>query len=259
MVNHFICNEDVMMFSKVLPILLVITILLPGCRRDKSEWALEIEGKKYSVNEVKAAYRAFFFLMAQQLQATPEQLKEILANPEKAPRPEIAEMIQRELSEEAFLEKYKHLLLLNLEAEKSGYMQKDDLKSKLEFLRSYFVANMYMVEKVKEIKSDIKNEDVESEYIKIKRTNPKAIQNVPITEVMKMIRQQMQMKQMQLGQGKMIEKIVSKYKVETNEKLDPKEYLTLASETEPKKEKKGDSDTTQPGQNKEENSSTDKP
>ncbi len=228
-------------FKNIL-IALLTTFAILNCNSDNSEWLYKIDGKKLTVNKLESAYEGYFFLMSMQLQATPEQLKELLKNPEKAPSAQvraIVDQLQVELRKESFAERYKQLLLLNYEARKTGFLSDPKLEQRLAFLKQYFVANMFTAEKLKLKNIDVSEQDAVNQCEAMRKRN-RQLRAAPIDQCIEFAKSRLKMELAQKKHGEFIKSITESYKISSNPDYGIKDYLKESSgaQTEEKKEEK---------------------
>lgn len=203
--------------------LMLVLLLSFACKnRDNSEWVYKVDGKKVTVNQMKNALDGYLALMAQQFQATPEQLKEYLKDPQKAGRPEMVQMLEglrNELALPNFAERYKQLTLLNLEAKKSGFLKREDVKAKIDFMKKYFIANMYLMDHLKASEVTIPDDQAVA-FCEQMRQQDARFRNLPITQCLDFAKQRLTLKALAEKQNKFIQDIIAAYRIETNSKVD---------------------------------------
>ena len=99
-------------------------------------WIWDIEGEKVTVDEMEDSYEGFLFWWALQFSTTPEQLKEKLENIDEMSNIREREVLSQ-LTKRSFIEglpsrgqspMLKKIILVNLEAKKSGFMDKEGIK-----------------------------------------------------------------------------------------------------------------------------------
>jgi hypothetical protein len=176
-----------------------------------------------SINTIDNAYNSFLFLMSQQMQISPEQLKEYIANPGKVNQPEIKSLL-RGLTKESYTEQYKQLVLMNMEAEKTGFSKREDIQRKLDFIEKFYIANLFMLEKTKSSKVDISDEEAMERWEEIRKQNPN-YRNVPLDQGLNATRQQLEMERQNLKKQELIKSIIESYKIETNPDFNLTEYF----------------------------------
>ncbi|MDH5716029.1 MAG: hypothetical protein OEZ22_00140 [Spirochaetia bacterium] len=216
-------------------IILIISISVFCQPKDSSDWIWQVEGKKYTVNDFEDAHEAFVFLMAQQLNRTPEQLKPFIEDPEKAGDPRLAKLLEA-LKKENFPELYKRILLLNHDAEKKGFLKQRKIEKRLEFLQKYFVTSLYLEEKVN--LEDIKVSDLDAaNFLEALRKNNPAYEKIPITpETLEEAKNAVRMRKLGDMREEYVSQIRESYKIEKNDKFDLIKYLDEKKSSESKGE-----------------------
>ena len=201
----------------------LISLISACAGSDNSAWIWDIDGNKYTVNNLNAAHEGAIFLMAMQMGADPEELKKALEEPEKAPNPQLKMMLMG-LSKERYAETYKQLILMNMEAQKNGFTEREDVKQKLDFVRQFYIANMYMMDKLNVESIEI----TEAEAIQawdVIRKQPQ-YKGVPITQGLAMTKQYLKKEKLDQLQRKVIDDIRDAYPIKNNGDFDLKKYIS---------------------------------
>lgn len=227
----------------------ILSFCLINCNSDNSPWIWKIAGQKYTVNNFEDAYDNFITLTAQQMQMKPEELKEYIKHPEKSGLPAENMQMLRGFSKDAFPEQYKRMILVNTEAEKVGFTKKKEIQSRLKFIQQFYIANLYMAEKVKTDETEVSDEEAYKAWKAFSASNPQAM-GVPLDQGMKIAKQRLAMKKAYEKQQEMYNDIVESYTIETNPDFKIKEYLKKEED----KKDKADSSDSKPDTNKEEKS-----
>jgi len=205
-------------------ILITITFLTLLCSgSDKSNWIWKIEGTKYTENKLDKAYESFLFIMSQQLQIPAEQLTEYVNNPGKITQPELKQLVLG-LSRESFIDRYKQMILINLTADKDGFIEREDVKSKLDFINKFYIANLYLLEKVDLKTVEVSDQEAMERWEQFRATNQE-YKKVPIDQGLKAMKQQITMEKAGELQGEIIQTIVESYKIESNQSNSISQYL----------------------------------
>lgn len=238
-------NKQVNLTFSLRKMTLVLLLAASACTLgDSSPWIWKIEGRKLTVTQLEEAYNGYFFLMAQQFQSTPEQLKQYLKDPSRAGEPRLVNMLRQlqvELQKENFAERYKQLVLLNYEAKKNKMTKSKQMRARLEFLQQYFVANIYMSTALNADDIKISDEQAVTEWEAIRKREPRA-KHIPIDQGIEIAKNQLKLKTFQLKQQSFMKNISESYKIETNPDFDLKGYLNADSKVETKKQEAPGSD-----------------
>jgi len=215
-----------------------LTFSLAGCKSDNSPWIWKIAGKKYTVNDLETAYENYIFLLAQQLSVTPEQLRSFIDDPSMLDDPRMREYVMN-LSLKNYAETYKQLILMNEEAEKQGFLKRDDVKSKMEFFQKFYVANLYMTETVQGDPADISQDEALQAWEIMKKRNPQYRQ-VPLDEGISAARQQLQMAKAMEKQQELVKSVVESYTIEPNPDFKLSDYVKQKKNSDTKPEGEGE-------------------
>jgi len=221
------------MIKKRLVYVLLAGLLL-NCSSDKSPWIWEIDGVKYTVNDFDDAYENYIYLMAQQLQIGPEQLKKMIEHPEQSGVPEENLEMLRKLSKENFPDQYKQLLLLNTEAAKKGFLKKKENKARIKFVEQFYTASIFMSDSAQTKDTEISEEEALKAWEMIRKTNPQA-QNIPLDKGIAATKQRLAMKKTFEKQQETVKEIIESYPVKTNPDFKLKDYIKKSQEQETSK------------------------
>ncbi len=204
---------------------LVSMLLFSGCTPgDSSPWIWQIEGKKITVTQLETAYDNFIDLMSMQLQVPVDQLKLMIANPEMG-QTQRERMILANLNKEAYAEQYRTMILLNMEAEKSGFLDEPVNASKLEFFEQYFTANLFMNNSITSDNINVSDEEAMAYWEEVRKSNPQ-YRNVPIDEGINAARQQITQEKLFKKRQDMTKSILESYKIEKNKEFDLDGYFS---------------------------------
>lgn len=178
-------------------LLLSSTTLLWQCSSDSSNWVFKIDGKKYTENDLNSAYNGLISLVEMQLggTVTKEQLLEYIEAPEKASDPMMQQQL-RGLQKENFLETYKQLILMQTEAEKSGFTDKKEVKSIMAMQNLQMLGNLYTFEKVDPASISISEADATSYLEELRKQRPE-VKRIPITQALELAKQQIMQQEIQ--------------------------------------------------------------
>lgn len=223
-------------------ITLILTLLtgfsLTCGGRDHSEWVWNINGDKYTQNDLNAAYEGYLFMMKEQLQQatrsamTDKEFLKYVENPEGIENPQLRAMFAQ-LDKKVFLEQYQTILLMKKEAEESDYTERKDVKNKLEFMHNYFLSNLYLMDKIKPQDIKVSDDEALELWDKIRKSD-RRYSAVPILEGQKMAKQRILMQKMMQKNAQINKTIRDKYTIETNDAA----YETLVKKKESSKEEK---------------------
>lgn len=200
----------------------IALILAFSCNgKDHSEWVWDIDGDKYTQNDLNAAYEGYLFMMKEQLQQatrsamTDKEFLKYVKDPESIENPQLRAMFAQ-LDKKVFLDQYQTILLMKKEAEKSGYLERKDVKNKLEFMHNYFLSNLYLMDKIKPQDISVSDDEALSLWDKIRKSD-RRYAAVPILEGQRIAKQRILMQKMMEKNSQVNKNIRDKYKIETNE------------------------------------------
>ncbi len=228
----------------------ILSMMILSCSgSDHSEWVWNIEGEKITQNDLNAAYKGYLFMMKEQMQQatrsalSDEEFMKYIENPELIENPQLRAMFLQ-LSKKAFVEQYQMILMLKMEAEKTKFLEKPDVKNKLEFMHNYFLSNLYLMDKINPESIKVSDDESLEMWDKIRQSD-RRYAAVPILEGQKMAQQRIMMRKMMEMNARINQQIRDKYKIETNDSA----LEALISEKSVKKQTE-----TKPEAPKEENS-----
>ena len=205
-------------------ITIVAVILFISCNFFKdSPWVWDIEGEKITVQDIEDAYEGYLFWWAVQFNTTPEQIKKRLDNLDNVSDPRESEILSQ-LKKEYFVEglpsrgqspMFKKLVLVNLEAEKSGFMDREDIRKKLDFMNRFFIYNLYLMDKIKPGEMEISDEEAITHFDKLRKSDPR-YRTITLLKGREMAKQQLLMQRLVTKQNKMFNDILEAYKIKQN-------------------------------------------
>lgn len=132
---------------------------------------------------------------------------------------------------------YKKMLLLNLEAKQSGFLEDKEIASKLRFMRDYFVYNLYLTKKLNINEISVSDKDA-LDYFKQARLSDPRLKQLPILKGKEMAKRQLVMQEALSKENKLVNKVLESYKIQQNPDFN---FSTLFSDTDTTKPKKEDS------------------
>jgi len=233
---------------KVVFLSTILSVSLFSCGgSDNSPWLWSIDGQKYSANQLDEAYEGFLFMMSQSMQIPTEQLKKFIANPELVPDPQSRQML-RGINKEAYTENYKRMILMNNEAQKSGFSDEKSTQAKIKFIGQYYIANLYMMEMMKAKKVDVSEARALERWEMMRKQNPQYAK-VPIEKGLEAASQMIQREELGKQQQELVKNILESYKIESNPDFTLVDYLHWdekkgKEKKEAKTEPKTDSEST---------------
>lgn len=179
--------------------LLLATIVLSSasCSPDNSPWVFQIDGKKYTEAQLNSAYEALLSLVELQLGGTisRDQLREYIAAPEKARDPMMQQQL-RGLQKNNFLETYKQLVLMEIEANKKGFSDKPDVQAILKMQHLQMLGNLYTFEKVNPNSIKISEADAAAYLEELRKQRPE-VKRIPINQALELAKQQIVQQEIQ--------------------------------------------------------------
>lgn len=199
-------------------------------RRDK--WVWKIEGNQVTAGEIDDGYHSFLRMMAQQFQSSVEKLKKYAQNPETAPA-EVKPYIKG-LTKEAFAKQYKELTLTFIEAEKQGYVGKDETKSQIKFINDFYTANLYMMEKIQPDTIQVTDQETLKKWKQLQKESP-SFRNVPRSQGLPIIKRQIRMEKLTIRNADLMQQILESSRIEVNPDFDLRKYTSPAQEKAPEK------------------------
>ena len=224
----------------------VLIALIFACnpKTDSSEWVLELNQKKFSKNEIKAAYQVYLTLIAQQIQmvaqrakVSPNQILDYAKDLDSA-SPEMQQAIKAmHLDKKSFIEQFRFFNLLSMEADKNNYLAKDKNRHALKFINTFYTANLYIGEKVKPDKIKVDSAEVDDYINKLRKQFPRRTSTMPMDQLMELAQQDLFRKKVEEEKAKYVDGIQGKYTWEKNSKVDTS-FIFEPDEDEKKEEKK---------------------
>lgn len=212
------------------------------CGDDSSPWIWKIEGKPTTVKQFEAAYEGYLTLMREQFQMmtgrnlSQEEFRDYVRNPEKINNPQLQQLF-RGLQKKNFADQYKIMLIINQEALKSGFLKREDIRARLDYMQKYFIANMFLLDKIKSSDIEVSESDAISYWEKIRASDAR-YKTIPYEQGLEMAKQDLQGKKYKEKQDELISQIREQYKVEPNENFSLAEYLRQEKPEEEKAELK---------------------
>jgi len=208
-------------------------------KSDKSAWIWKAGGKKYTINDLEAAYGAYLTQVSEQLRVSVEELKKLIKDPELAARktknPQYREIF-RKLQKKEFITQYKQMILVNLEANTSKYVRSKEFKKQLNFNKINFISTMY-IKHITKVKDPTRAECVT--FFEKLRNKDKRFMTVPIDpDGINIAKQQLKMRKLQEKQQSEMQRIALEQKIVSNKKFNMDEYLEKENKTEEKKKSK---------------------
>lgn len=202
--------------------------LSSGCTPgDSSPWIWNIEGNKITIKQFENAYENYLDLMAMQFQMSTDQLKQLIEDPEMVQEPRMKAVLQN-LNKEAYAEQYRTMVLLTMEAEKSGFIKTDENRSKLEFFNQYYTAMLFMNGSIDPESIVVTDDDAIAYWEEIRKKYPQYKQ-VPISEGVEVAKQQIVQERLYVERQEMTKSILESYKIEKNKEFNLQEYLSQKS------------------------------
>lgn len=215
-----------MRYTKNLTLVTILFVTMLACNRDSSQWIWKIDGDRVTVNELENAYDGFMNVIKVQMGGaiSDEKLKEFIENPDAVGDPRMAQQF-RSLQKQNFAETYKNLILMYKAAKKDGFTRREDIKQSLEILQMQFIAQLYIMDQIKEEDLKISDEQAVEYLTQIRKRYPRYRQ-IPMTQGIEMAKQQLSGEARMRQQQKLVSEIKDAYKIETNDKFNLSEYLT---------------------------------
>ncbi|MDH5720175.1 MAG: hypothetical protein OEZ13_06070 [Spirochaetia bacterium] len=228
--------------KNVILVLLLALFLVCNKPSDKTPWIWQVEGKKYTVSDFEDAHEAFIFLMAQQLNRTPEQLKPFIENPELSGDPRLAKLLEG-LKKENFPEIYKRILLINHDADKKGFLKDEKIKKRVQFLQQYFITSLYLDEKVGIEGVNVADSEAIN-FVEAARKNNPNLAAIPMDQLLEEAKSNIRFRKLGEKREEYVSQIRDSYKINTNENFNLKEYLNKKSDSGAEPEKKEKAENT---------------
>ena len=211
---------------------LIFSINLITCGLfDQSPWVWEIEGEKITLQDVEDAYEGYLFWWSVQFNTTPDELKKRIENIDEVAEQRELEILSQ-LKKEYFVRgdperrqapMFKKLLMMNLQANKTGFTDRDDISKKLDFMNKFFIYNLYMMESVKPNELEVSDAEATAHFDQLRRENPRYA-SIPLLKGQEMAKRQMLMQRLAVKQDKVFNQILEEYKIKQNPDVDVSEF-----------------------------------
>ena len=206
-----------------------LTLLAISCNSGNDPWVLKIESKKITKKQFDSAYEGYLTMGREQLQmmtgrkVNEQEFQAYVKNPAAVGNPQLAQVFAN-FQKRNFLEQYKVMLLLNEEAKKSGFLKDNKVKRRLEYLEKYFIANMYMMDKLSKDEDKIPDADAVAFWQEIKKRDAR-YQTVPLDQGMELARNEIINQKTKRRQEEVVNNLRDQYRVEANPEFDMEAYL----------------------------------
>ena len=221
------------MNRKKLQSLIVVSVMGLSCNWfNDSPWVWDIEGERVTLQDIEDAYEGYLFWWSVQFNTTPGELKERIKNIDQVEDPRELEVLSQ-LKKEYFVEgspdgrqspMFKKLLMINMEAEKSGFTDREDIEKKLEFMTRFFIYNLYMMDQVKPDEIEVSDEEAIEHFDLLRKENPK-YNTIPLLKGQELAKKQILMQKLVSRQDKIFNNIMEEYKIKQNKELDLSKIL----------------------------------
>jgi len=226
--------------------------LVLACNRDTSPWIWKIEGKKITVAKVEAAYNAYFLQASQQLaaqlQVSQDKIKQMVENIDQVENKQIAGALMQ-LRKENFAQQYKQFVLINKEAKKSGFLRNKEMKAKIEFMKAYLVANLYIAHKLKPESIVISDDEGEKECERLRKRD-KRLRPIPIDQCIGYATTNLKRKILEERQTELLRSITESYRIIPNPDFNYRTYVKEQRKQSSDKDKVTDSDAAEDDKDK---------
>ncbi len=214
------------LFSMRHGILLFFFVMLVACNWfQDNEWVFDIEGKKITKQELEDAYEGYLFWWSLQLQASPDQLRKRIKDIDSLPNGREKDLY-KQLTRQFFFHGdgrqaplYKKLILVNLEANNSGFLEKEDVQKRITFISQFFTYNLYMQDKVDINSIEIPEQDILVRLNILRRTNPQ-YSTLSLIKGKEVAKQQLLIERVGTKQEAIFNGIVESYKIKHNKDID---------------------------------------
>ncbi len=223
----------------------VLLGIMLGCHFfDNSPWVWEIEGDKVTLQDIEDAYEGYLFWWSVQFNTTPQQLKKRIKNLDQVEDPRELEVLSQ-LKKRYFVEgspdgrqapMFKKLLMINTQAEKSGFTDRDDIEKKLDFMNKFFIYNLYMMDQVKPDEIEVSESEATEHFDLLRKENPK-YRTIPLLKGQQLAKRQLLMKKLVGRQDRILSNIMEEYKIKQNKEVDVAKVLAAQEEAELAKDK----------------------
>ena len=211
--------------KQMIAVAMLALISFLNCDRDSSPWIWKVEGDKITVNQLDSAYEHFLYMMSQKIRMNVDELKTYIENPRSAPN-QLQQYLPG-LTKKSYVEQYKRMVLLNLQARDDGYLEQKNIKDLLDFLTKYYIVDNYVREKINPEDFQVTEEEVVAQWERIRSENPQYKQ-VPIEQGLKVVKEKMIMQLMAGAQKEFLDNITGSYIIEANT-----DYPTVTYASEP--------------------------
>ncbi len=214
---------------------------------DTSPWIWEIEGNKVTKKQVENSYEGYLFWWALQFNTTPEQLKEKIKTVDDLEEGKEKEVLSQLKKERFLMGKgreapiLKKLILVNMQAEKSGFLEREDVRKKIDFMNQFFTYNLYMMDRVKPDEIEVTNAEAISHFEELRKNNPQ-YRSFPIVKGREAAKQQLFMQKVLGKQEKIFTNILEAYKIRQNPEIELAKILDSKEEETKKSEKEKDTE-----------------
>lgn len=208
----------------------LVTLTILSCNKDSSPWVLKLEGRKITKKQFNAAYDGYLTMGKEQLQmmtgrrVSDQEFKKYVKNPEMLGNAELARVFTT-FQKRNFLEQYKVMLLINQEAQKTGFLKNDKIRPRLDYLEKYFIANMFMMDKVGKEAAEISDQEAIKAWEVIKKQDAR-YRSVPLDQGMEMAKNQIMGQKAKMRQEELVNSLRDQYRIESNSDFDMDKFLS---------------------------------
>ncbi len=234
--------------------ILIFLMVVLGCNYfENSPWIWEIDDKKITLQDIEDAYEGYLFWWSVQFNTTPAQLKERIKNLDEVKDPRELEMLSQ-LKKEYFVKgsadgrqapMFKKLLMVNMQARRSKFMDREDIQKKLDFMNKFFIYNLYMMDQVKPDEIEVSDSEAITHFDILRKENPK-YRTISLLTGQKLAKRQLLMQKLIGRQDKILNNIMEEYRIKQNKKIDiskiliqEKEKISKEQETHSEEPKEG--------------------
>lgn len=204
-------------------LIIIITLFLIFQCKNKSEIIETLNGEEITVERFEKAYEASLETISRLQNIEKKNLLEFLAK-DIDEVPEQFKGLNYQFQKKNFYDNYRNMLMIKLAAEKSGFINRQDIKDILEIMELQAISQLYVQEQV-EKKIKISDEEAREECERIRKKNPQ-IASMPIDRCIMLGRSNLKRLQSQEVLPKVMERIKEEIVIKHNEKFDLDAYLT---------------------------------
>jgi hypothetical protein len=201
-------------FFKQRGIFILLTLFVIPLYSKAGDWLWKIDKQEYTFDEFSKDYKSYLQLMALQMGTPVPVLQEYIEKAENITDPRTQAMVEQ-LRPNKFGENFVTIMLLKKSAVENHYLERAETIHLEKFMSNFTIAQLYLNSIVEKVKIEIKDEDVEKEWLSEREKNEN-YKTIPIEQGLMFTRQKMTQEKRETLKQEFVKSLFERYKIEKN-------------------------------------------